>query len=182
MKTTKLIITLFMVVNFVLAQNTPINNDLKTLINQSFNYFPKMKELQQQVQTNTYKEQASKSGYLPSISANAGYMYVAPISQVQFPGGPGQYTTLYFQPNNNFTSALTLNQTIYDFGKVKANIEKAKDEIKISNANIDANKSLLAAQVANIYYSIIYLNKAIAVQDSMLITLNDNKKLIENRF
>jgi outer membrane protein TolC len=181
MKTIKIIIALLLIGSFVNAQTISINNDLKTLINQSFSYFPKMKELQQQVQTNTYREEGTKSGYLPTISANAGYMYVAPVSQVLFPSGPGQFTTLYFQPNNNFTSAVTLNQTLYDFGKVKANVEKAKDDIKISKANIDANKALLAAQVANIYYSTIYIKKAMDVQDSLLVTLQESKKLIDSR-
>lgn len=181
MKTNKIIIAFWLIGSFVNAQTVSINSDLKTLINQSFSYFPKMKELQQQVETNTYRAEGTKSGYLPTISANAGYMYVAPISQVLFPTGPGQFTTLYFQPNNNFTSAITLNQTLYDFGKVKANVEKAKDDIKISKANIEANKALLAAQVANIYYSIIYLKKAMDVQDSLLFTLFESKKLIDSR-
>ena len=181
MKTNKIIIALLLIGSLVNAQNISINNDLKTLINQSFSYFPKMKELQQQVTTSTYREEGMKSGYLPTVSANMGYTYVAPISQVLFPTGPGQYSTLYFQPNNNFTSSLSLNQTLYDFGKVKANVEKAKDDIKISNANIEVNKALLAAQVATIYYSIIYIKKAINVQDSLLFTLGQSKKLIDSR-
>ena len=181
MNTKKIFIVFLLIGSFIHAQNTSVNGDLKTLINQSFSYFPKMKELQQQVQTNVYREQVNKSGYLPNVSASVGYTYLAPISQVALPLGPPPYPTLYFQPNNNFNSALNLSQTIYDFGKIKANVEKAKDDIKISKANLEANKALLAAQVANIYYSIIYLKKAISVQDSMLFTLFESKKLIDSR-
>lgn len=182
MKTIKILITSFLLSGIINAQTTSVNPDLKTLINKSFDYFPRMKELQQQVQTNVYREEATKSGYLPSVSANVGYTYLTPISQTQFPLAPGEYTTLYFQPNNNFTSALTLNQTLFDFGKVKANVEKAKDDIKVSKANVEANKAMLAAQVSTIYYSIIYLKKAISVQDSTLLTLGESKKLIDSRF
>ena len=55
MKTTKIIIALLLIGTFVNAQTVSINDDLKTLINQSFSYFPKMKELQQQVETNNYR-------------------------------------------------------------------------------------------------------------------------------
>jgi outer membrane protein len=182
MKTIKILITVLLLVQVAGAQAPAVNPDLKALINQSFSYFPKMKELQQQVETNVYRAEGAKSGYLPTVSANVGYTYLAPISQTKFPIGPGEYTTLYFQPNNNFTSALTLNQTIFDFGKVKASVEKAKDDIKVSRANVEANKALLAAQVANIYYSIVYLKKAIVVQDSTLFTLRESKKLIDSRF
>jgi outer membrane protein len=181
MNTKKILIAFLLIGSLIQAQNASINSDLKTLINQSFSYFPKMKELQQQVQTNVYREQANKSGYLPNVSANVGYTYLAPISQVALPLGPPPYPVLYFQPNNNFTSSVNLSQTIWDFGKIKANVEKAKDDIKISKANLEANKALLAAQVANIYYSIIYLQKAISVQDSLLFTLYENKKLIDSR-
>jgi outer membrane protein len=181
MKTIRILIATVWIAGIAGAQTTVVNPDLKALINKSFSYFPKMKELQQQVQTNVYRAEATQSGYLPTVSANVGYTYLAPISQVLFPTGPGEYTTLLFQPNNNFTSALTVNQSIFDFGKVKASVEKAKDDIKVSKANVDANKAILAAQVAGIYYSIIYLKKAISVQDSSLFTLGESKKLIDNR-
>ena len=181
MKTTKLILNLLFLTGFANAQTPMINPDLKTLINQSFNYFPKMKELQQQVSTSIYKADGTHSGNLPSVAANVGYNYVAPISQVLFPTGPNEFTTLYFQPHNNFNAALNVSQTIYDFGKVKATVEKAKDDIKISKANLEANKALLAAQVAGIYYSILYLKKAMRVQDSLLFTLNQSKKWIDSR-
>ncbi len=178
----KQILSAFLILSGLInAQSVSINSNLKTLINQSFSYFPKMKELQQQITTNTYRADALKSGYLPTVTASANYSYIAPISQIQLPVGPGEYKNLPFQPNNNFTSALTLNQTIYDFGKVKSNVEKAKDDIKISKANVEANKALLAAQVANIYYSILYLKKAISVQDSLLFTLDESKKLMDSR-
>ena len=163
------------------SQTAGINTALKTLINQSFTYFPKMKELQQQVQTNQYREAASKSGYQPTVSANLGYVYVAPVSQMALPLGMPPYPVFSFQPNNNFNTALTLNQTLWDFGKVKTSVEKAKDEIKISNANIEASKSTLAAQVSTIFYSILYLHKAIGVQDSMLNTLYESKKIMDSR-
>ena len=181
MKTTKLILTLLLIGSFVKSQTSTVNPDLKTLINQSFSYFPKMKELQQQVTTSVYRADGTNSAYMPAVTANVGYSYVNPISQVAFPLAPGEYTTLYFQPHNNFSSAINISQTIYDFGKVKATVEKAKDDIKISRANLDVNKALLAAQVSNIYYSIIYLKKAINVQDSLLFTLGQSKKLIDSR-
>jgi outer membrane protein len=168
MKTTKIIVSLLLLGNFVNAQNISINDDLKKLINQSFSYFPRMKELQQEVETNTYRSEASKSGYRPTVNASAGYNYIDPISQITLPLGAPPYPTLYFQPNN-------------DFGKVKSNVEVAKDDINLSKANVDANKALLAAQVSTIYYSIIYIRKALIVQDSVLSTLYESRKLIENR-
>jgi outer membrane protein TolC len=42
-------------------------------------------------------------------------------------------------------------------------------------------KSQLAFQVATIYYNIVYLQKAISIQDSVLSFLNDNKVIIESQ-
>jgi outer membrane protein TolC len=50
-----------------------------------------------------------------------------------------------------------------------------------ATTNIEQAKAQVAAQVASVYYSMIYLKKAIAVEDSILAFLSENKKIVESR-
>ena len=88
---------------------------------------------------------------------------------------------IQFQPNNNLAFGLGINYQVLDFGRAQANIAKTKLEIQQSKDNVEFNKSQLAAQIATIYYSITYLKNAIAVQDSILSSLNQTKKQAESK-
>jgi len=174
-----------LLISFCLAAATGssqnANPELKNLIGQSFTYFPKFKELEQTVKLNEQKVDIAATANRPVITADASYTYVNPVAKVNFPVN-GEEKSLQFQPNHNINTGISLVQSIYDFGKTKLSIEKAKEELQQSKNTIEYNKSQLAAQVANLYYSIIYLQKAITVQDSVIAVLEANRKLMEAKF
>jgi outer membrane protein TolC len=70
---------------------------------------------------------------------------------------------------------------LYDFGRLKANIEKNKTELQFAKDNVDYVKAQLANQVAVIYYNIVYLQKSISIQDSVLNYLNENKRIVQSK-
>lgn len=149
---------------------------LKTLITQSFGYFPRIQELQKNAEVAGMRVELARSNYYPVIAGVGSYSYVTPVSQVNF--GAGE---LKFQPNNNYNFNVSITQPIWDFGKTNAQIAKAKTELLSANTNVEQAKSQIASQVSGIFYSIIYLNKAIAVEDSILSFLEANKVITENR-
>ena len=53
------------------------NNELKTLINQSFSYFPKVKEAENTISTAQQKLEIAQTN-LPTIDGTASYRYVQP--------------------------------------------------------------------------------------------------------
>ncbi|MBI1769895.1 MAG: TolC family protein [Bacteroidetes bacterium] len=152
------------------------NSELKSLINKSFNYFPRIQELQKASEVSAIRVQQAWSNYQPVLSGVGSFNYVNPISQANF--GAGE---IKFQPNNNYNFNLAVTQPIWDFGKTNAQIAKAKTDLLSANTNIEQAKAQVAAQVASVYYSMIYLKKAVAVEDSILSFLTENKKIIESR-
>jgi outer membrane protein len=166
-------ITFFMALAFARGQTNP---ELKTLINQSFGYFPRIQELQKSAETSDLRVGLARSNYYPVIAGNGSYSYVTPVSTANLFGN--EYK---FQPNNNYNFNISVNQPIWDFGKANALISKSKAELLSATTNIEQAKAQLASQVATIYYSMVYLKKAIAVEDSILSFLHENKTIIENR-
>ena len=168
------------ILNSVNAQQTG-NQELIQMVNKSFTYNPRISELYQQVVIQQERMDVAKTYLLPSINASASYSYIDPVGKATLPLGPGVDKVIQFQPNNNVAFGLGINYQVLDFGRAQANIAKTKLEIQQSKDNVEFNKSQLAAQIATIYYSITYLKNAIAVQDSILSSLNQTKKQAESK-
>jgi len=183
MKTYTIISTflLSLLVAFTAKAQTALNPELVTLVNKSFTYNPRITELQQNVAIQEEKMDIAKTYLLPSVTASGSYNYVTPIGQINFPVAPGVNKLIQFQPNNNVTVGVGLNYQVLDFGRARANISKTKTEIQQSKDNVDYNKTQLAAQVATIYYGIVYLNNAIIVQDSIISSLTQTRKQTESK-
>ena len=157
------------------------NQELSALIRQSFSYFPRIKELNKSSELGELQINLAQSSYLPSVDGVASYTYLSPLSQAVFPTGPGTSELLKFYPHNNYNFNLSLNQVVWDFGKTQAQIEKAKADLLVAHENTESAKLQLAAQVASVYYSLIYLKRSVQVQDSVIAYYQDDKKIIEGK-
>jgi outer membrane protein len=164
------------------AQVQQVNSELKNLIQESFAYFPPLKEAEQQSHSREISVRLNKAARFPLLSANADYNYIYPISQIHFASPGMENTSLKFLPKNNINTYLGLNYTLLDFGRVKANVQRAKEQLQQSRYDIDLAKSQLAAQLAGIYYGIIYMREAINIQDTVIRFLNENRKVTESKF
>ncbi len=171
---TFLLATLLFTEGFAQVQ---VNNELKQLINRSFGYFPKVKEAENAVITAGEKIALTQLANSVSVNAAGSYLFIDPSPKVTFPIN-GEDKLLQFQPQHNFNTSLTGNYTLADFGRLKAAVERSKDELQYAKHNTELVKFQLANQVAAIYYTICYLQKAIGVQDSILHFLEENKKIV----
>jgi outer membrane protein TolC len=152
------------------------NNDLKTLINQSFSFFPKIQEVENTVKTGEEKLALTSLNKTPDISFSTSYNYIMP--KISFPINGNE---IQFAPVNNVAASVGTTYTLLDFGRLKSNINKAKADIEISKDNVKMAKNQLANQIAAIYYNIVYFKKAIVIQDSIIDYFRQNKQLAENK-
>lgn len=159
-----------------LLASSSFGQSLKEHIEAAITNFPKLKELQGNIALANEKIQLAKAGYQPNIALNGSYNYVAPVSKANFLGNEIQ-----FQPNNNFNAYLSVNQTIWDFGRTTAAVEKAKEDKQQVIDNLASNEMLLAYQIAQIFNNIVLLNKNIALQNDQIALAKNNYKLIENK-
>jgi outer membrane protein TolC len=173
----KILITTCIIASaFSLQAQVTVNSELKSLITQSFGYFPRVREVQNTVATAQEKVSLTELNKFPDITADASYAYVRPKIELPLNGDVFQ-----FAPLHNFSGAVNATYALFDFGRLQANIERSKDDLKLAQHNVDYVKSQLAYQVANVYYNIVYLQKAVSIQDSVLSFLNENKKIVESQ-
>ena len=163
-------------VAFVSQAQVTANTELKSFINQSFSYFPRIKEVENTVETAKDKLVIS-SIHSPIVDASVAYRFVEP--KIQIPLGGEEFQ---FAPVHNLDGHADVNYLLFDFGRLKADIEKSKTDIQFAEHNVDYAKYQLASQVSTIYYNIVFLQHAISIQDSVLGFLGENKTFVSNKY
>jgi hypothetical protein len=153
-----------------------INGELKNLLNLSLQYFPKVKEVEQAVQLAEDKLTLTELNKYPDITLDASYAYVQPKIEVAF----GE-KTFQFAPVHNVSGALNGTYTLFDFGRLASNIQKAKLELQTSKHIAKQLEHSLFFQVSQLYYQIIYAKKAIEIQNQVVQLLTENKSIIETQ-
>ncbi len=169
----------FMILYISLVAQGQVSNELRGIINQSFTYYPRVKEAENQVTIAEKRLDVAKTN-LPTVDLNGSYEYVQPkiILPLEV---DGQKTNFQFAPVNNFNGNVGAEYLLADFGRLKANIDRSKTDLKYATDNVQNVQTQLASQVSTIYYNIIYFRKAIAIEDSILNYLNTNKTIAENK-
>jgi outer membrane protein TolC len=157
------IVALVICTNAISKAQAPQNHELSQLINRSFGYYPNIKEAECCPSAQQRLELTEISN-LPTLSGEASYAYVMPKIVLPIPSGSnGEVKDFQFAAVNNYGAMINGSYTLADFGRLKANIEKAKTDLQISKHNIDYNKSMLAL-VSTIYYNIIFFKKSIEIR------------------
>ncbi|PQA60675.1 hypothetical protein C5O19_13980 [Siphonobacter curvatus] len=163
------------------AQQQPNDEVLNGLIRQSIQYYPQLKQQQQALSLSESRTQMAEAARKPSVSGDASYQYIWPLQRVTFEIPGLGSNAIQFAPRNNYNVGVSVSQTVYDWGKDAANIDKARTESLLSQQNVDLATHQLAYQVAQVYFSIVYLQKAITVQRAQESLVGETAKVIENR-
>jgi outer membrane protein TolC len=157
------------------AQNI-VNGELKALLQQSLTYFPKVKEVEQSVQLAADRAKLTELNKYPDVSIDASYAYVQPKIEVPF----GE-KSFQFAPEHNVSGALNGSYILFDFGRLKTNIEKSKHELATATHVAEQLKVSLFTQVSQLYFQIVFAKKAIDIQNQVLQLLAENKSVLETQ-
>lgn len=175
---TKHFIAIIALANMAFASQAQVtaNTELKSFINQSFTYFPRIKEVENTVATAKQKLEVTSINS-PTVDASVAYRFVEPKIQIPLNGEEFQ-----FAPVHSLDGHADVSYLLFDFGRLKANIERSKTDLQFAEHNVTYAKYQLASQVSTVYYNIVFLQHAISIQDSVLSFLGENKTFVENKF
>ncbi|MCC6726652.1 MAG: TolC family protein [Saprospiraceae bacterium] len=179
MKKLSIFFAFILSVGFANAQQTA-NPELVSLVQKAFDYYPRFRELEAAAQSATIKVDMARGQQLPVVTSQASFQYVWPVAEVSF-GSPGQEQTLRFQPHDNYNIGLSTTGLIFDFGKTKAQIQKAIAEAEVSKGTLEAQRHAIAYQVAQVYYGLVFLKKSVETQDDLLKSLQANQDLVSTK-
>jgi outer membrane protein len=129
---------------------------------------PMVHEAQQGVRSTHAAAQASRSGFYPDAKAELMYTRLGPVAQFSLPGGG----TFDLYPANNYNAQVTVRQKIFDFNKTSASADLASSRVPLAEDRLENVKRDLAYATVQSFYSALFLERDIAVQDDQIDALN----------
>ena len=130
---------------------------------------PAIAESGQAIDASRARAEQIRSGYLPSVDAEATYVFLAPVSVFDLPG-----ESIKVFPNNNYDGHVAVRQTIYDFQKTSSQAGLADSRIALAEDSRESVKRDLEVRTAETFYAILFLRRSIAVQDGQVQTLEEH--------
>jgi outer membrane protein len=149
---------------------------LDKAIQMTINNYPLIKEQQEKIKAVDYKIEQQKSYYYPNVEGTVSYSRIGPLPSFSFGG-----QQLVLAPANNYNFNLMLNEQIYDFGKRDAAVDLVKSYRLSASDNVDLVKSNLSYQTLQVFYSILFLEKGIAVKDTQIAALDAHLAVTNKR-
>ena len=145
----KIAITLVVFLTILIAPSTYCQTtqtkELNTIVLNSFTHFPKIKEAENSIAIASEKIKMVELNKQPDITGDASYAYIKPKIELPINGDKFQ-----FAPVNNFSAGLNGTYTLLDFGRIKASITQAKNELAFSQHNKENIQHQIAYQLASV--------------------------------
>ena len=178
MRTILFVFTTLLSITRLSAQELQVPVALKHFVEQSFQKYPKVSEMNEMVNLNEAKVGLGKTAFFPTAMGDLSYRLQYPTPAIEFPGASGQIQQIKIQPADNYNASITLVQPIIDM-RANSMLNKAKSDLDVSKDNLEGFKINLAYQIAQIYYSIIFLNKSLTVQQEQINLLQSTLQQIK---
>ncbi|HQF41266.1 MAG TPA: TolC family protein [Ignavibacteriaceae bacterium] len=172
----RLLMMFLVALQFINAQSVQDSLTVKNAIDLTLKNYPLIQQATERINVAEAKIKEQQSSLYPIVNANASYTRIGPIPAIVF----GSETFELF-PANNYDVNVSLFHTLYDFGKRDAMIDLTKSLKQSEIDNVDFVKSALAFQTVQTFYSILLLQRSIAVKDTDIANLNDHLSFTNKR-
>ena len=140
--------------------------------------YPSIKRAEIEIEAADARIGLARSAYYPSVDLSASYSRLAPVTSMDIPG----MGTFSLNSPNNYDAKLNVSQKIYDFGKTSSSVELERRYRELSELSAEEVRRQLVSSLLSNYYSILYLQEAIAIKDEELRTLNHHLDFVQKQF
>ncbi len=164
----------------VFAQSAvPDSLTLDEAVNMVLSRNPAVQQATHAIDASQAAVKVSRSSLYPNAGVSLNYALLGPVAALGFPG----FGTFKLFPASNFDEHVGVSATLYDFGKRQTEIDLAKTKVMSTKDRLDLVKQNLAYGTIQTFYSILFLERSIRVQDDEIATLQQHllmtKKKVE---
>jgi len=131
----------------------------------------------------TAKVDESQSALFPQVSMLTSYARVGPVASYTVSLGPfGPPITMKFGIENIYSAGLSLQQSLFNWGRTQAGIEMSKIGVKLAESSLDLTRQNVAYQVTQLFYGILLSKAAIDVLDQSIHSLESRLQTTKTRY
>ncbi len=147
---------------------------LDTVIARVIRTHPGITEAQQALEIAAARTGIARSAYYPTVDAASSYTRIGPVSSFDFPG----FGIIKIFPEDNYSVSVNLRQMIYDFGRTAKAIEIENAGSGLAATGLEMSRQYLAMAATASFYTLYFLNNALAIKEEQLKTLNEHLDFI----
>jgi len=123
----------------------------------------------------------ARSGYFPQVTGRVAYSRATANNATAFGGGPIQRSTRG-DTFGTYLSNVNLNQTIFDFGKVRSQVDTAEFNLKAARSDTETALQTMVVNVQQAYYSLQQAQRLLLVSEEALAQFQKHLELAKGRF
>lgn len=139
---------------------------------------PRARQAAEEVAAADARITQSRSARYPHLSGRAGYIYKDPVSEVSTYGGG----TMKFMPNSNYDTRVAAEMVLFDFGRTGRNVDIAKSGLESAGIRRDITLRELSLSTVRAFYSVLYLQEAVELQEKEINALKKNLEHMQKRY
>ncbi|MEI6575681.1 MAG: TolC family protein [Bacteroidota bacterium] len=159
------------------AQNSTDSLTLSKIISIVIENHPAIKGAEEAVKGADAGIGLANADYYPKLDADASYTRIGPVQSLSMPG----FGTFDLFPPDNYNANVQYNQTVYNFGKTAKNVAFANEAKNLSKEILEQLKQKLASAATLRYYSLVYLQEALAINNKQLQTFKEHLDFVEKK-
>ena len=173
-----LIVLILLTFMTIQGQNSATDSlSLSGIISTVINNYPSLKKAAKELVAVDAKIGLTKTAYLPDVNFSGSFTLVGPTTKLTMPG----LGTFELFPPDNYSAAIGVNQSIYDFGKTAKNIALDEKNKQMVQLTVEQAKQRLSMAVMGNFYGISFLQEAIRIKDDQLKTLNEHLQFVQKK-
>jgi len=139
---------------------------------------PAIKEAQDAVAVFEARVDGSRSRLQPQVRAELGYSRIAPTMEFTIP----DFGTFQLYPANNFDLHAGVSQVVYDFNRTRESVNLSRSQTTSAADQSEILRRDLSFQAIQLFYSILYLQDSLKVQEETVKTLDDHLAVARKKF
>jgi outer membrane protein len=144
------------------TQRFPTSLSLATTIDYALQYQPSLRAAEANVQSSSASLTLARAAYFPALSVNG----TATRTDGAFVFNPSFPPRI--QSYNNYTSALNVQQTVYDFGKTDGRVSGAHELLQASTIDYQSSRAIVIANAAIAYFAVLQAQRVVDVNKETL--------------
>lgn len=131
---------------------------------------PAVQQAAEQISASEAGVKVSRSPLYPNAGVSLNYTRIGPVPAFAFPG----FGHIELAPANNYDEHVAVSGTVYDFHKRQKSIDLAKTQVQSSKDRLQQVRRGLAYRTIQTFYTVLFLQRAIRVQNDEINTLNEH--------